>query len=514
MADVVVPRWEWRTFGDRLDTAERVLRELETERVEESDEFYVLSAHNDTSTKLRGGLMDMKRLEQVSPEGLQLWRPVMKAEFPLSGAEVRSLFTGLDVPVPDLAHAEYPLDELRDLVAATPDLRVVGVHKHRARYRVDDCMVESTEFRADGHVVHTIAIESPDPVLVLATIDKLGLGGRRNVNVAHGLKALVGFGARRYAAIDVGTNSVKYHLGERQSDGSWRTVADRAEITRLGEGLDQSGRLAPEAVERTAAAIVAMVEDAQRNDAVAIAAVGTAGLRAAPNRETLVDAVRARCGVTVEVISGEEEARLAYLAATSTLPVGHRRLVVFDSGGGSSQFTFGRPDAIEEQFSVDVGAVRIAERHRLSSAVSEDALHAALDAIAADLERLSGRSRPDAIIGMGGTVTNLAAVNHGLREYDADVVHGTVLDLAELDRQIELYRARDAEGRREIAGLQPQRAEVILAGACIVRTILTRLGHTSLTVCDQGLRHGLLVERFAGAEPGAPGPGAEAPGPS
>ena len=97
---------------------------------------------------------------------------------------------------------------------------------------------------------------------------------------------------------------------------------------------------------------------------------------------------------------------------------------------------------------------------------------------------------------MGGAVTNLAAVKHGLATYDPDVVQGTVLDRAEIDRQIELYRTRDADERREIVGLQPNRAEVILAGACIVRTVLAKLGRERLTVSDRGLRHGLLVERF------------------
>ena len=97
---------------------------------------------------------------------------------------------------------------------------------------------------------------------------------------------------------------------------------------------------------------------------------------------------------------------------------------------------------------------------------------------------------------MGGAITNLTAVKHGLAEYDPAVVQGTVLDLAEIDRQIELYRTRTADERREIVGLQPKRAEVILAGACIVRTVVTKLGRESLTVSDRGLRHGLLVERF------------------
>jgi exopolyphosphatase/guanosine-5'-triphosphate,3'-diphosphate pyrophosphatase len=98
---------------------------------------------------------------------------------------------------------------------------------------------------------------------------------------------------------------------------------------------------------------------------------------------------------------------------------------------------------------------------------------------------------------MGGAVTNLAAVSHGLATYDPDIVQGTVLDRAEIDRQIELYRERDADERREIVGLQPNRAEVILAGCCIVRSVLAMLDAESLKVSDRGLRHGVLVERFS-----------------
>ena len=107
---------------------------------------------------------------------------------------------------------------------------------------------------------------------------------------------------------------------------------------------------------------------------------------------------------------------------------------------------------------------------------------------------------------MGGAVTNLAAVQHGLTTYDPEVVQGTVLDRAEIDRQIELYRGLDADGRRQIPGLQPARAEVILAGACIVRTIIDKLGVDAVTVSDRGLRHGVLHERFgpSGVRPTAP----------
>jgi exopolyphosphatase/guanosine-5'-triphosphate,3'-diphosphate pyrophosphatase len=275
-------------------------------------------------------------------------------------------------------------------------------------------------------------------------------------------------------------------------------VVDRAEVTRLGEGLDASGELGTEPMERSIAAIAGMADEARRAGALAIAAVGTAGLRAAQNSAAFVGSVRARCGVPIEVISGEEEARLAYRAATSGLGRSNGAVVVFDSGGGSSQFTFGHDDQIDERFSVEVGAVRFTERHGLDGVVSEQELGAAKAAIAAALACLDGRPTPDAVVGMGGTVTNLAAVKHELVRYDPDVVQGSVLDAAEIDRQIELFRTRTADERRDIVGLQPKRAEVILAGACIIRTVLAKLGCESVRVSDRGLRHGLLAERFAG----------------
>jgi exopolyphosphatase/guanosine-5'-triphosphate,3'-diphosphate pyrophosphatase len=300
----------------------------------------------------------------------------------------------------------------------------------------------------------------------------------------------------RYAVIDVGTNSVKFHIAERAADGSMRKVVDRAEMTRLGEGLEERGEIGREAIERTAAAIADMVGEAKQNGALAIAAVGTAGLRMARNSTSVIATIRERTKVSIEVISGEEEGRLAYLAVKAGLGVPEGSLVVFDTGGGSSQFTFGRGSRVDERFSVDVGAVRYTERFELNKVVSPDVLRDALAAIAADLSRIEGRPAPDVLVAMGGAITNIAAVKHGLKTYDPDIVQGSVLDRTEIDRQIELYRSRNAAERRAIIGLQPKRADVILAGACIVRTVMDKLGQHALRVSDRGLRHGLLAERF------------------
>jgi exopolyphosphatase/guanosine-5'-triphosphate,3'-diphosphate pyrophosphatase len=493
----IIPRWEWRSFDRRFGTAESRLQALAPGAVQESEEIYLLHGTGD-NVKVRDRLMDIKVLRQVDEAGLEQWTPVMKQSFPLPAAAVAKVHEALRLPVPSLSRPEYSLDEfIADFASPGGPIRAVRVHKRRTRYTIGGCMAELSEVIADGRATRTIAVESEDAFAVIRAVRELGLAGYRNTSYPRGLAALVDDQPARYAVIDAGTNSVKFQVGERGVDGKWRALVDRAEMTRLGEGLTPGGAIGTAPLERTAAAIADMVAEARRHDVVAIAAVGTAGLRMAANRDAALAAIEARSGLPVEVISGEEEARLAYLGARSGLGRTPGSLVVFDTGGGSSQFTFGNDASVDERFSVDVGAVRYTERYGLDGVVSKDVLREAMQAIATDLSRLDGRPAPDALAAMGGAVTNIAAVRHQLAKYDPEIVQGTVLDRAEIDRQIELYRSRDADARRAVIGLQPKRAEVILAGACIVRTILEKLGKEFLTVSDRGLRHGVLAERFS-----------------
>ncbi len=493
---VIVPRWEWRWFGPRLGPAESRLATLTPVGVQESDETYLLSGTGD-NVKVRDALMDIKVLREVDRDGLEQWTPVMKAGFPLPATEVTRVFAAVHLDPPPLRRASYSLEEfINELALPGGRIRAISVHKRRTRYSVGGCMAELAAVVADGKPTRTVAVESEDAAAVVAAVRSLGLGGFVNTSYPRGLAALIDGEPSRFAVIDVGTNSVKFHLGERDRDGKWRTVVDRAEMTRLGEGLEQHRVIGDSALERTAAAIAGMVDEAKRHGVLATVAVGTAGLRIASNRDAVVAAIEARTGLRIEVISGDEEGRLAYVAATSGLGLSAGSLVVFDTGGGSSQFTFGNSSSVEDRYSVDVGAVRYTERYKLDGVVSAEVLREAMAAIAADLSRLDGRPVPAALVAMGGAVTNITAVKHGLARYDPAIVQGTVLDRAEIDRQIELYRSRDADGRRAIIGLQPKRAEVILAGACIVRTVMEKLGKQALTVSDRGLRHGVLAEQF------------------
>ena len=493
---VIVPRWEWRWFGPRLGPAESKLAAMTPVGVQESDETYLLSGAGD-NVKVRDALMDIKVLREVDRNGLEQWTPVMKAGFPLPASEVAKVFEALRLDPPALRRASYSLEEfINELAVPGGRIRAISVHKRRTRYAVGGCMAELSEVVADGKPTRTVAVESEDAAAVVAAVRSLGMGGYLNTSYPRGLAALIEGKPSRYAVIDVGTNSVKFHIGERDGDGKWRAVVDRAEMTRLGEGLEQHNVIGDAALERTTAAIAGMVDEAKRREVLAIAAVGTAGLRIASNRDAVLASIEARTGLRIEVISGDEEGRLAYVAATSGLGLSAGSLVVFDTGGGSSQFTFGHDSSVDERFSVNVGAVRYTERYKLDGVVSAEVLREAMAAIAADLSRIDGRPVPAALVAMGGAVTNITAVKHSLASYDPAIVQGTVLDRAEIDRQVELYRSRDADGRRTIVGLQPKRAEVILAGACIVRTVMEKLGKQTLTVSDRGLRHGVLAERF------------------
>jgi exopolyphosphatase/guanosine-5'-triphosphate,3'-diphosphate pyrophosphatase len=182
-------RWEWRTFGEHLEGAEERLGAIDPERVAESDESYLLSAEGADAVKLRDGLMDVKHLEAVDEDGLQLWKPVMKAPLPVSAADARTVLAALRVPAPLSADAY----DVTDLVSAAGGaVRVVDVHKTRRHTTIGGCMAELTDLRAGDRSARTIAIESEDPARVIAAVRALGLGSRPNVSVPRALVALVG----------------------------------------------------------------------------------------------------------------------------------------------------------------------------------------------------------------------------------------------------------------------------------------------------------------------------------
>jgi exopolyphosphatase/guanosine-5'-triphosphate,3'-diphosphate pyrophosphatase len=301
----------------------------------------------------------------------------------------------------------------------------------------------------------------------------------------------------RYATIDVGSNSVLLHVAERAPDGRFRQVADLAAVTRLAEGVAASGRLAEAAMARTAAVVVRFVAIAHKLGTREIAAVGTAGLRRPDNARDFVRRVRELCGLTIAVVPGDVEARLAWLGVRTGLPEDADEVFVVDVGGASTELVHGAGGTLRERLSVDVGAVVMTEGFLVSDPVADDELRALLRHLDTALAPLGPLPPGATLTGTGGTITTLGAVFHGLAAYDAAIVHGTRLARAVVEAQLERFRSQTvAERRTGIPGLPPDRADVIVGGAAVVLAVLRKVGAEALTVSDRGVRHGLLVDRF------------------
>ena len=299
----------------------------------------------------------------------------------------------------------------------------------------------------------------------------------------------------RTAIIDIGSNSVKFFVGELSEDMTIRTVVDTSNISRLGEGLDATGLLGDEAMERNVEAVVSFAAKARELGADQIVSVGTMALRKAGNSDIFVRKVKEACGVDVRIIPGEEEARLSYLAVVSGLPINRDTdIVVFDTGGGSTEFIYGKGAEIIKRFSVNLGAVRITENYLKSDPVTPVEVKAAIVQIDRELAAAGVEGRPAQLVGIGGTVTTMGAVKHRMAKYDPAVIHGSELLKSDIENQIAEYSNRTIEQRKKLPGLHPKRADVILAGACILKVISERLGCERLTISDRGLRHGLAYD--------------------
>ncbi len=299
----------------------------------------------------------------------------------------------------------------------------------------------------------------------------------------------------RYSILDIGTNSIKFYLTEI-IDGKLATIIDTNNISRLGEGLQKTGKLSEEAMQRNIDALAEFLKLAKDNNSDEVIAVGTMCLRSASNAIDFINRVDKELGLKIEVIDGKEEARLSYLAVLSTLKKHDSNVVVFDTGGGSTEFIFGKGRELLNRISLNIGAVQPTEKFLHSDPVKIEELKNMLDYIADFFRKNNLDQKAEYLIGIGGTVTTMGAVKHNMTTYDPTIIQGSKLTLEEVNRQMDMYTQKTVEARKLIAGLQPKRADVILAGAGIVKTILESFKLEVLTISDRGLRHGLLFDRF------------------
>jgi exopolyphosphatase/guanosine-5'-triphosphate,3'-diphosphate pyrophosphatase len=298
--------------------------------------------------------------------------------------------------------------------------------------------------------------------------------------------------AKRVAVIDVGTNSARLLVAD--VDGQEvRKVERRSTVTRLGRGVDLSGRLAAEAIEDACGAIGGYLEAVRGLGVERVEAIATSAVRDASNGGAFVAELRERFALTARVLDGEEEARLTYLGASSEEEPRVPTLVI-DIGGGSTELIIGRETEISFHTSLQAGVVRHSERH----IGSDPPTAAELEALAADVRGLietASREAPDpeAGIAVAGTPTSLAAIDLELEPYDPDRVDGHVLGLRSIQRMLSRLASVPLAERTEITGLHPDRAPTIVAGVVILVESMRAFGLEQITVSEHDILYGAAI---------------------
>jgi exopolyphosphatase / guanosine-5'-triphosphate,3'-diphosphate pyrophosphatase len=301
----------------------------------------------------------------------------------------------------------------------------------------------------------------------------------------------------RLAAVDIGTNSVRLLVADVDGvghDAELTPLDRRMRITRLGQGVDRSRRLHPDAVTRTVDALQEYRGALDELGVARLRATATSAARDAANRDEFFRAAAAALGVEPELLPGDEEARLSFLGATAELDEPAPYLVV-DIGGGSTEFVVGTSDP-EGLMSVDVGCVRLSEQFLTSDPPAPEELSQAVSVVRdhlADVDREVPAVR-DAVtlVGLAGTVTTMAAVEMGLPEYDRDKIHHFRLERAAAEEVFRTLATETAEERRHNPGLEPGRVDVIVGGAIVLVTVLRFFGFDEVLVSEDDILDGLV----------------------
>ncbi len=302
----------------------------------------------------------------------------------------------------------------------------------------------------------------------------------------------------KLASIDVGTNSVLLLIAEIDPQGKITPLHDEARITRLGEGFGKDKILKPEAMERTFEVLKRYVDLARSYKVSEIRAVGTSALRDAENREVFLNRVKSELGLSIEVISGEREAWLTYRACVLAFPKLTGKTLMLDIGGGSTEFIFGDREHLEQMVSLNIGSVRATEMFLHSDPIGEEefqSLHHYLqDKIRPVLNPY--KKNLSHLIGVAGTVTTLAAMDLEMIPYNPSIIHGFRLTRGRLDQLLDKMKKMTLVERKKLPGLDPGRADVIVAGGLILKVVLEETELEEVIVSDWGIRHGLLESKI------------------
>jgi exopolyphosphatase/guanosine-5'-triphosphate,3'-diphosphate pyrophosphatase len=313
------------------------------------------------------------------------------------------------------------------------------------------------------------------------------------------------------AGIDIGTNTIRLLVTDT-SDTTHRELYSGRTITRLGQELDRTGMLAPEAQERTLKVLELFSHVIGRHSVDHIAAVGTSALRNAANAAEFITAVQKRSGIEVAVITGDDEAKLTLLGVRRALSQGKRAeedplasALVIDIGGGSTELMTTGQGKVETMMSIPLGAVYLTERFLRNDPPLSEEMDSLRRVVSKELdawerEAFRGRVvRPSSlatVAGTAGTITTLAAMDQALARYDPTRINGYILTRSSLDRLVNMLSVSTLDARRKMTGLEAGREDIILAGAVVAQEIMGRCGARQMLVSDWGLREGIVFDLY------------------
>jgi len=312
---------------------------------------------------------------------------------------------------------------------------------------------------------------------------------------------------RRGASIDLGTNTFLLLVAD-VDDGKIEPVIEREEIIRLGKGVDAAGNISSEAMTRGMRCLEEYAAQARALGVETIYASGTSALRDARNREDFRKQVREKIGVDVEIISGEDEARYTYRGALSSAPASIENIALIDIGGGSTEDVVGNREEIVAARSVDIGSVRLTERFFHSDPITPMQMDAAQEAVRraiGEFDSILKNRQSSTLLGVAGTITTLAAIAQKLPEFDPKKIDGYWLSRCQVEDILEMLAVLPLARRRQVPGLRPERADVIVAGALILEIFMAEFNFGRLLVSQRGLRYGFLMEKMLGNRAGRRG---------
>jgi len=296
----------------------------------------------------------------------------------------------------------------------------------------------------------------------------------------------------KLATFDVGTNTVLMLLVEAQGNDALQPLLERTRITRLGKGVDRTGRLDPENSQRTLDTIAEFADEARAAGAERIIAVATSALRDASDGADFIRRVKDRAGVELKVIPGLEEAALSSLAVKRSLKLSSDlRLLIADIGGGSTELIRSEPRRELVSVSLQIGSVRLTERIIEHDPPSKEEVEKLTATIDEQLEKLGWSFRPEVLVGIAGTVTTIAAIALNMSDYDSARIQGHALKREEVAAVVKRLGEVTLAERKKIPGILEARADVIFAGSLILERIMNRFDVEGVTVSDQGVRWGL-----------------------